>query len=56
MAVIKLCHFLAVQCVGLQCAILAFPGCIHLLLNLTFSVQFCTARTTELSLMMPIVI
>ena len=56
MAVIKLCHFLSVLCVGLQYTILAFSGRTHLLLKLTFSVQFCTARTTELSLMMPIVI
>ena len=56
MAVIKLCHFLAVLCVGLQCVFVAFPGHTHFLLKLTFSVQLCTARTTELSLMMPIVI
>ena len=56
MAVIKLYLFLTVLCVGLQCVILAFPGRTHLLFKLTFSVQFCTARTTQLSLMMPIVI
>ena len=37
--VIILCLFLTV-CVGLQCVILAFPGCTHFHFKLTFSIQF----------------
>ena len=40
MAVIMLCLFLTVLCVGLQCVIVAFSGRAHLLFKLTFNVQF----------------
>ena len=47
-----LCLFITVLRVGLQCVIVAFPGHTHLLIKLTFSIQFLK----ELSLMMSIVI
>ena len=39
-AVAMLCPFFTMLWVGLQCVIVAVPGCTHLLLKLTFSIQF----------------
>ena len=55
MAVIILCLFLTVLCIGLQCVIVAFPGRIHLFFFYTV-LESGAAITTELFLMMSIVI